>query len=72
MGNSIDLMERWGLGDKQDRISLKDIAKFFDLPPKTGDGADFANLWATNKEAAIEYLKLDIELTEMVAKRMGF
>jgi hypothetical protein len=68
--NSIDLMDRWSLGDKQDRISLKNLARFLDLPPKLGDGADFATLLQTDYEAAVEYLKRDVELVELIAQRM--
>jgi hypothetical protein len=69
--NSIDLMARWSFGDREERISLANLAEFLGLPPKTGSGKDFAPLWHTNKEAAIEYLQLDVELLEMAAKRMG-
>lgn len=70
--NSIDLMAKWSMGDDwADRISLKNLSKFFGLPEKTGHGKDFKDLWHTDKAAAIAYLQLDVELIELAAARMG-
>jgi predicted PolB exonuclease-like 3'-5' exonuclease len=67
-----DLMEDWSMYDTQARVSLSNLAKFFGLRPKTGNGKDFDNLFRTNKEEAIAYLKHDVELTREIANRMGY
>lgn len=69
--NSVDLVEKWTLGDKQEYISMKNVALFMDLPPKLGEGADFATLWQTDRGAAETYLQRDVELVELMANRMG-
>jgi DNA polymerase elongation subunit (family B) len=68
---SIDLLEMWTCGRKDDSIKLADLAKFLGCGEKSGSGADFQSLWESDKVKAIEYLKNDIELTERIAKKMG-
>jgi DNA polymerase elongation subunit (family B) len=68
---SIDLLEMWTCGRKDDSIKLADLAKFLGCGEKSGNGADFQSLWETDRPKAIEYLKNDIELTERIAKKMG-
>lgn len=66
-----DLREVWGLGDRQAAGSLDTIAKHLGIGAKTGNGADFAATWATDREAAIAYLRNDLSLTAGIAKRLG-
>ena len=66
----IDTMEAWMAGT-QDRISLANLARALGVGEKTGSGADFAKLFGTDREAAIQYLRQDLSLTESVARRMG-
>lgn len=67
----IDLRAIWQCGDRTAPGSLDVVAKFLGVGAKTGSGADFAGLWDTDKPAAIEYLRNDLNLTMEVAERMG-
>ena len=67
----IDLRDVWQLGDRQAHGSLNAICKFLGLGEKLGDGKDFAGLWETDREQAINYLKQDLNLTRKLAQRMG-
>ncbi len=69
--NSIDLMLKWSLGERDERISLKNLLLHLGLPPKTGSGAEFANLYVEDRESAIEYLRTDVCSLETIAERMG-
>jgi DNA polymerase elongation subunit (family B) len=68
----VDLQDIW-LAGAYDRSgqSLKQIALACDLPPKLGDGAAFPSLWASDRKAAIEYNKRDLEITVALAKKLG-
>jgi hypothetical protein len=73
----IDLMQVWGCGNRQERISLDNLSAFFGHGQKTEgvNGGDFARLYLSEKpedrEKAIEYLRQDCRLTMAAAKRMG-
>lgn len=67
----IDLRNVWQMGDKTAEGSLDAIAKFFGVGAKNGSGADFAALWESDKAAATEYLRNDLNLTRDIAERMG-
>jgi hypothetical protein len=80
----VDLRDYWQLGDRQARGSLDSIAKHLGLgakvaaPPVKGEnagrritGADFAELWRTDREKAVAYLRNDVELTARVASVLG-
>jgi uncharacterized protein YprB with RNaseH-like and TPR domain len=64
----VDLRDGWQLGDRQARGSLDAIAKHLGVGAKNGNGADFANLWQTDRPKAIEYLRNDLQLTAKVAE----
>ncbi len=64
----IDLMDVWTLGNREQRASLDAVSKHLGLGGKTGNGADFAKLYATDQAAALAYLKNDLELTAKVAE----
>jgi len=66
----IDTMETWACGTR-DMISLDTLSKAFGLSGKNGNGKDFASLYAKDKEAALSYLRNDLELTEAIANKMG-
>lgn len=70
----IDVAERWACGsrDPRDRISLKNLAAHLGIGEKTGDGADFAALYATDRTKALEYLRTDLVLTKAAYERMMF
>ena len=63
----VDLREVWQLGDNRAHGSLGTISRHLGLGEKTGSGADFANLWKTNRQAAIDYCLQDVKLTQQVA-----
>ena len=67
----VDLMSYWSLGNREEMISLDHLARFFGLPPKTGNGKNFSRVWHEDKPKAIEYLKADLEITAQAAKKMG-
>jgi uncharacterized protein YprB with RNaseH-like and TPR domain len=67
----VDLRELWQLGDRQARGSLDSIAKHLGVGGKTGNGADFAKLWQSDRAKAIEYLRNDLHLTALVAEVLG-
>jgi len=63
----VDLREVWQLGDNRAHGSLGAISRHLGLGEKSGSGADFANLWKTNRQAAIDYCLQDVKLTQQVA-----
>jgi uncharacterized protein YprB with RNaseH-like and TPR domain len=63
----VDLREVWQLGDNRAHGSLGAISRHLGLGEKSGNGADFANLWKTNRQAAIDYCLQDVRLTQAVA-----
>jgi Predicted 3''-5'' exonuclease related to the exonuclease domain of PolB. len=67
----VDLRELWQMGDRQAHGGLDLIAKHLGLGAKSGNGKDFAKLWATDKSKAIAYLENDLRLTAAIAQRMG-
>lgn len=69
---SIDLMEAWQMGDRQEFVSLDTVAKFLGVGAKTGSGAHFAELMKFDVEAALRYLENDVMLTAKVGDRLGF
>ncbi len=67
----IDLMDCWKCGDYQASISLDRLAAHLGCRRKNGDGAMFAELLATDREKAIDYLHNDILMTQEVAEKLG-
>lgn len=67
----VDLREVWQLGDRQAAGSLDTIAKHLGVGAKSGSGADFAALWATDRDKAVAYLRNDLELSALIARRLG-
>lgn len=67
----VDTMEAWSCGNREERISLDNLAKALGVGAKTGSGADFAALYAKDRKAALGYLENDLRLTKAVAERMG-
>ena len=64
-----DLMESWRLWTDE-RISLNNLAKLLGVGEKAGNGSDFARLYETDRPAALDYLRQDLNLTQAIAKRM--
>ena len=68
----VDIMQRWQLGQVEIKgQSLKAIAKRVLGKDKSDDGKNFAEVFAQDRERALEYCRNDIELTRELAKRMG-
>ncbi|MFN7137728.1 MAG: ribonuclease H-like domain-containing protein [Limisphaerales bacterium] len=68
----IDLRDGWQLGDRQARGSLDAIAKHLGVGAKNGEGKEFARLWESDRNRALEYLRNDLELTARVGRVLGF
>lgn len=66
----VDLREDWLMGDYRGHGSLDAIAKFLGVKRKTGNGKDFARLWAEDRPAAIAYARGDIETTTQIYDRI--
>jgi hypothetical protein len=66
-----DLRDLWILGRNSGRSNLDTVARALTGEGKSGSGADFASDLASDPEAAIAYLRKDLELTCRVAYRMG-
>jgi uncharacterized protein YprB with RNaseH-like and TPR domain len=66
----VDLRDAWQMGDRQARGSLNAIARHLNLGQKTGQGADFARLWNSDRDRAVAYLRQDVELTARIAEAM--
>lgn len=68
----IDVLERWCCySNRFDGQSLGTIAKATAIGEKTGDGKDFATLFKADRQAALDYCGLDLELTAKLAARLG-
>ena len=67
----VDLRDGWQLGDRQARGSLDSIAKHLGLGGKNGDGRAFADLWRTDRDRAVAYLRNDVELTARISGVLG-
>lgn len=69
--NITDLRDVWQMGDRQAHGSLDTIARHLGIGQKSGSGKDFAALWHSDREKAVEYLKNDLALTAGIAKKLG-
>ncbi len=70
----VDLLARWKCGNNGESVKLDTLARYFGVGAKPDgvSGADFAQLWDTDREKAIEYLVNDLKLTAGCAARMGY
>lgn len=66
---NIDLMESFNFGAKA-FVSLDKVARFLGVGKKTGNGAQFWELYNSDKEAALAYLDNDVRLTEAIYNKM--
>jgi len=67
----IDLMEVWKAGQYTEKhTSLNAALRHLGLPEKTGLGADFGKLWASDKGAALAYNADDLDRELKVAMRL--
>lgn len=66
----VDVMQGWQCGNKQERISLDNFAKFLGVGKKEGSGKDFAKLLKENPDKAKEYLGNDLWLTQKIFCRV--
>lgn len=66
---NIDLMESFNFGAKA-FVSLDKVARFLGVGKKTGNGAQFWELYKTDTEAALAYLDNDVRLTEAIYNKM--
>lgn len=63
---AFDTMLVWSCGNRDQRISLDNLAWHLGVGRKTKDmtGKQFAEIYATDKEKALDYLRNDLKLTE--------
>lgn len=66
-----DTMEAWGCGDRNTYFSLANLCRALGVPGKSGDGSQFAALWAESPDKAAAYCLQDIAATMACADRMG-
>lgn len=67
----IDLIDVWKAGQFTEKhTSLNMALRHLGLPEKTGNGADFGKLWASDKGAALVYNSDDLDREMQVAKRL--
>jgi DNA polymerase elongation subunit (family B) len=67
----VDLMEAWCMGRDFKGQSLDSVARALGVGSKTGHGARFAQTYAADQKAALDYLTNDVNLVAKVAERMG-
>lgn len=71
----VDTMELWQAGNRGAYVKLDDLARFFGVGAKTGDGALFSKLFLSadpaERQQAIDYAANDVEMTFQVAAKMG-
>lgn len=66
------IQERWCCySNRTEGQSLDAVCKAMGIGGKSGNGAEFAKLFAENKEAALSYLSRDLELTAELGRRLG-
>lgn len=71
LDNWIDLRDTWQMGDRQAEGSLDAIGKFLGVGSKNGHGKDFAQLWESDRAAAMAYVENDISITRSIAEKLG-
>jgi len=67
---AFDTMQYWSCGNRDQRIGLDLLAWHMGVGRKQGNGSDFAKLYETDKDKALEYIKNDLMLTEAVYLKM--
>lgn len=67
---AFDTAQVWTCGNREQKISLDNLAWHLGYGRKTGNGADFAKLYETDREAALDYLRNDLKLTEQCYLKM--
>lgn len=67
----IDLMSVWSCGSME-KVKLDRIAKYFNISGKNGDGSKFTQLLnnPNTKQQAIDYLKNDVYMTQIIANKL--
>lgn len=68
-----DTMQIWGCGTRDSFVSLDTLVKAFGVggKPEGVHGGMFAGLLETDRKAALDYLRNDLEMTAAVAAKMG-
>lgn len=67
----VDTMTTWSCGEYGNKISLDNLARALGVGKKSGSGKDFAELYKSDKPAAMKYLSNDLQLTHKCALKMG-
>src|SRR6185437_5605589 len=67
----IDLMVVWKCGAYREFIALDALARFLKVGQKNGKGDLFYRMWETDRQAALDYLSNDVQITFSCARKMG-
>lgn len=68
----VDLQEVWTCYSRETKgQSLDAICRALKIGQKSGDGKDFGRLFAEDRQAALDYCGLDLELCAKLAARLG-
>lgn len=68
-----DLQDEWLLGRSRAEVkcSLDHVARALGCGAKSGQGKDFADLYAVDEATALNYLRNDLEITRAIAMKLG-
>lgn len=66
----VDLRDIWCMGDRYAKGSLGTICKLCGIGEKSGSGKNYADLYKSNRDKALEYLANDLLLTRGLAEHM--
>jgi hypothetical protein len=68
-----DLQEEWLLGRPRSEVkcSLDYVARALGCGAKTGQGKDFADLYAVDEAGALSYLENDLRIAQKIAQKLG-
>jgi hypothetical protein len=67
-----DLQEDWLMNRPRQEVkhSLDYVARALECGKKSGEGKEFASLYRTNQEAALNYLRNDLMLCQRIARKL--
>ena len=65
-----DMRDTWSCGIWKPSGTLDEVSAMLGVGRKNGNGADFANLFATDRGAALDYLRNDVKMTQGVYNRL--
>lgn len=67
---TFDAMVDWQCGNRQDNISLDTLARALGIEERKGDWREFAKLYETDPDKALEFVRSEVRLTSKVVEAM--